>query len=219
MLKERIPETNEGIQNEVDVEAYNNWMREMSKEKWFKAKDIVESGINFGNCLEIGPGPGFLGLEWLKKTENTFLTAVEISDAMIEVSKRNFKEANMLGRVNYIHANAMDIPLENESFEGAFSNGSLHEWEDPVKIFNEIFRLLKPGSKAFVSDLRRDMNKIMFNMLKMSVREPEIKKGFITSWQSSYTAVELEKIIGKTSFKEFQIKEEPAGLIFIGKKF
>ena len=32
---------------------------------------------------EIGPGPGYLGLEWLKKTQGTHLTGVDISPGMI----------------------------------------------------------------------------------------------------------------------------------------
>ena len=38
---------------------------------WIETKDIKKSGITKGIALEIGPGPGYLGLEWLKNTQGT----------------------------------------------------------------------------------------------------------------------------------------------------
>lgn len=65
MTRERIIETTEGIQDEFDVEMYDSMMRDLRDKGWIETKDIIKSGITSGHALEIGPGPGYLGLEWL----------------------------------------------------------------------------------------------------------------------------------------------------------
>ena len=39
----------------------------------------------------------------------------------------------------------MEMPFEDESFDSVISNGSLHEWETPVRVFNEIYRCSVPA--------------------------------------------------------------------------
>jgi hypothetical protein len=81
VTKARIVETVEGIQDEFAVDVYDRMMRRLRDKGWMETDRILKSGITRGSALEIGPGPGYLGLEWLKKTEGTSLTAVEISKA------------------------------------------------------------------------------------------------------------------------------------------
>ena len=68
MLKERIPETKIGIQGEINVQIYDTMQRRLRDKGWMSTDQIIETGINSGIVLEVGPGPGYLGLEWLKKT-------------------------------------------------------------------------------------------------------------------------------------------------------
>ena len=60
---------------------------------------IIKAGINKGLALEIGPGPGYLGLEWLKKTSETRLIGIEISTDMIKIATRNSKQYQLEDRV------------------------------------------------------------------------------------------------------------------------
>jgi ubiquinone/menaquinone biosynthesis C-methylase UbiE len=109
-------------------------------------------------CLEVCPGPGYLGLEWLSKTEGTTLRALEISADMIKMAEKNAGEYGLLDRVKYVKGDAQKMPFEDETFDSVFTNGSLHEWSRPDRIFDEINRCLKRGGKYVISDMRRDMN-------------------------------------------------------------
>jgi hypothetical protein len=63
MVKPRIVETDQGIQDEFDVLTYDNMMRRLRDKGWMETEHIIKSGILKGFEFEIGPGPGYLGLE------------------------------------------------------------------------------------------------------------------------------------------------------------
>lgn len=218
MVKERIPETNEGIQNTFDVLDYDEMQKNFSKKKWFATDSIIKSGVNKGNCLEIGPGPGYLGIDWLRKTSGTILTALEISKTMIEVAEKNCKDAGMSERAEYISGNASKMTFEDDRFDGIFTNGSLHEWEEPEKVISEIYRVLKPGAKFFIGDLKRNINPALIKMMKMGVKSRSMKRGLETSVGAAYIKSELEEMMRKSPFAKFHVNEDAFGIEIVGEK-
>ena len=138
MLKARVPETNEGIQNHLTVGIFNEFAKNMRDKGWNNVDSFIAAGIMDGNVLEIGPGPGYIGLEWLKKSSGGTLTGIEISDEMIQQASKNAAEYGMQNRVHYEKGNCMQMPFADASFDAVISNGSLHEWEFPERTFNEI---------------------------------------------------------------------------------
>lgn len=197
-MKQRIPETNEGIQGEFDVNMFNEFQRNMRDRGWISTKQIIESGICSGHALEVGPGPGYLGLEWLKNTNDTKVTGLEISANMISVAQGNARDYGFdNSRVGYVQGNAMSMPFESGQFDAAFTNGSLHEWERPKDVLREIARVLKSGGRFLISDLRRDSNIAIKCLLKMSAGKT-MRPGLKSSILASYTKQELEQIIMDT---------------------
>lgn len=187
LVKPRVVETTEGIQGEFTVEVYDKMMRNLRDRGWIETDLILKTGINHSLSLEIGPGPGYLGLEWLKKTEGTILRALEISADMIEMAENNAGEYGLQNRVKYVEGDAQKMPFEDNTFDGVFTNGSLHEWSQPSRIFNEVYRCLKPGGKYLISDMRRDMNPFVKWFLKLMTKPKEIRPGLISSINASYT--------------------------------
>ena len=181
--------------------------------------NIIKKGINSGTALEIGPGPGYLGLEWLKKTTGTRLKAVDISPDMINMAEKNAMEYGLTDeRLKYFISNACELPFEDESFEAAFSSGSLHEWESPVDVINEIIRVLKPGGQIFISDLKRNTGFLARWFMNMTAKPAEIRHGLRTSLNAAYTENELKEILSKTSLYEFKVDQNPFGLEIFGVK-
>ena len=218
MLKERIPETDHGIQGEFTVEVFDRFRRGMRDKGRLQVENILEAGIYSGKALEIGPGPGYFGLEWLRKAGDAVLTGLEISPDMIKLARKNARDYGFEGRVDYVQGNAMKMPFGDSSFDAVFSNGSLHEWEDPKKVFNEIYRVLKPGGKYCIIDLQRDINPVVRTLIKMSVKPREIRPGFITSLNAAYTVEEMREIIKHTNLKNAVVDKHFIGLGIKGEK-
>ena len=218
MLKPRVPETNEGIQDALDVEVFNRFAQGMRDKGWNNVGSIIAAGVRAGDVLEIGPGPGDVGLEWLKACPQGKLTALEISPEMITMATKNAAEYGFTSRVQYVAGNALEMPFAEASFDAVFSNGSLHEWEDPARVFDQIARVLKPGGTFCVADMRRDVNPLLARMICASTKPKEIRPGFWTSLHAAYTKPELELLLKKTQLSDVVNRNEFFGISVSGSK-
>jgi ubiquinone/menaquinone biosynthesis C-methylase UbiE len=192
--------------------------RSLRDKGWIETKQIIQEGINSGIALEIGPGPGYLGLDWLKKTEETRLKGLEISEAMIAIAQSNSAEYGFLDRVEYVKGDAQRMPFEDNYFDAVFSNGSLHEWVHPEEILNEIARVLKPKGKYYISDLRRDINILAKRFLWLMCQPKNMRPGLITSINAAYLPTEIETMLPKTRLQGWHIKKNYLGIVITGQK-
>jgi len=218
MTKPRVIETDQGIQGEFNVEVYDSMMRNLRDRGWMETDLLLKAGMRQGLALEIGPGPGYLGLEWLKKTEDTHLRALEISPDMLKVAERNAEAYGLSDRVQYVKGNAQDMRFDDRMFDGVFSNGSLHEWSQPRLVFDEVYRVLKPGGRYCISDLRRDMNPLMRWFLTLMTKPKEIRPGLISSINAAYTLEEVQSILGESSLRPYRVSQNLLGLVITGEK-
>ena len=218
MVKPRIVETDQGITGEFSTQMYNIMMRTMRDRGWIETNLILNEGIITGLALEIGPGPGYLGLEWLKRTDGTQLKGLEISSDMIALASKNATEYHLSHRVTYYLGDAQQMPFKDGDFDAVFTNGSLHEWANPVAILNEIDRVVKPGGKYLISDLRRDMNPLIKWFLWLTVKPKGMRPGLITSLNAAYTMAEIREILTNTKLNGWQVNQNPFGIVISGQK-
>jgi ubiquinone/menaquinone biosynthesis C-methylase UbiE len=218
MTKPRVIETEEGLQGEFVANAYDVMMRQSRDRGQLLTNLILQAGITTGLVLEIGPGPGYLGLEWLKQTEGTRLKGLDISQGMLTVAEKNAGEYGLTDRVEYIHGDALQMPFEDEFFDGVFSNATLHEWAEPERALNEIHRVLKPGGRYLITDLRRDMPLPIKWLMWLGTKPTETRPGLFRSINASYTRDEVERLLEKTDLKGASVGQRPFGLGISGQK-
>jgi len=211
-MKNRVIETNEGIQDQLTVEVFDVFARTMRDKGWNNVDAFLRAGIREGNVLEVGPGPGYVGLEWLKKAPGAKLTGLEISEAMIRTAERNAKAYGLEGKANYVQGNGMAMSFADETFDAAFSNGSLHEWEKPVAVFNELWRVLKPGGTVCVADMRRDVNPLLKWGIYATVQPRAIRPGYLSSLNAAYTVGEMTEVMRNTAFERYTVEKNFFGL-------
>jgi ubiquinone/menaquinone biosynthesis C-methylase UbiE len=218
MSKMRIPETEGGFADQATVASYDLMQRTFRDRGWIQTELIMKNGMTRGDALELGPGPGYLGLEWLKRTEGTTLKAVEISPDMIAIARRNAAAYGLSGRIEYVQSSGRRIPFGDETFDAVFTNGSLHEWSDPRGTFDEIGRVLKTGGRVFISDLRRDIAAPMLWFLWLAAKPKELRAGLVSSIRSAYTLRELRELIRGTRLSKCTVSSNPIGLLVVGIK-
>lgn len=218
MTKPRIPETDQGIQGEFTVASYDQMQRTLRDRGWMETKSLLGHGLTYGCALEIGHGPGYLGLEWLKHTHATMLTGLDISPDMQALAMRNAQEYGLTERTAYHLGSGDRIPFDDEAFDAVFTNGSLHEWVNPRSTFDEIWRVLKVNGRYFISDLRRDLSPLVRGFLWLGTRPATIRPGLITSINAAYTPRELIGLLDGTRLKGFRIEGNSLGVTVWGSK-
>ncbi|RLB77537.1 MAG: class I SAM-dependent methyltransferase [Deltaproteobacteria bacterium] len=220
IVKQRV-QVKYGTTGETETKNYDLFMKFLRDKGWLNPTEFINAGISKGVVLEIGHGPGYTGLEWLKHTKDTYLKALEVSREMIEIAKKNVNEyPGLEKRIEHIHGNAEKIPFEDDTFDGVFSNGELHEWPNPVAVFNEINRVLKPGGKYFIRAHKRNVNPLFLILQKIAMFKlpREVKKDYFSINRAAYTFEELRKILEKTDLTNWHINEEKIRFIIYGEK-
>lgn len=107
------------------------------------------------HVLEIAPGPGNLSIE-LAKLRNLKIIGLDISETFVAIARRNAHSAGV--DVDFRQGNASALLFEKEKFNFLMCTSSFKNFSEPVKALNEMHRVLKPGGKAWISDLRRDVS-------------------------------------------------------------
>lgn len=220
MGRKRIPETFTGIQEAFTVEMYDRMMRGMRDRgiTGQQVRGILEAGITGGRVLEIGPGPGYLGLEWLRATGSGSVTVLDISPAMLEMVRKNAQEYGVAESYTFVAGNAMSLPFEEGAFDAVFSNGSLHEWELPQLVFAEIIRVLRPGGCLFVGDLKRNMFAPARWLMKKKVDPVAMLPGLVSSLDAAYTRAEAAVLVPARGLASVSVREHLFGLSISGVK-
>jgi len=178
---------------------------------------LVASGIDNGSALEIGPGPGYLGLEWLKSTNNTTLVGLDASTDMVSIARHNTVEYSFAGRAKYILGDAHRMPLGDSQFDCVLSSASLHEWTEPGRVLDEVSRVLKPGGKWYITDLRRDISNASKWAVWFVIPKP-LRPYFLASLADSYTIEEIKDILGGTRLNRSTVHKSWYGLTIVGQK-
>jgi ubiquinone/menaquinone biosynthesis C-methylase UbiE len=218
MTRPRVPGTNQGIQGQLTVEIYDQMQRRLRDKGWIETREIIKGGITHGLVLEIGPGPGYLGLEWLKNTQGTILRGLDISADMIAVAERNARAYGLDERVEYVRSSGAKLPFEDGLFDAVFSASSLHEWSEPRETLRETWRVLKGGGRLLILDFRRDMFPLLKWCLWLIAKPKAIRPGLLTSINAAYTPDEIRTLIRETELPSCEVTGSPMGLKVIGVK-
>jgi len=104
-----------------------------------------------GDVLDLGCGSGRYR-RLVQELGNTY-TGVDVSEKMLEENRRKHGIASDLARSTLIRSDITNIPLPDASADSIICTRVLSHVRDPLKVFQEIRRLSKPGGECFVSDI------------------------------------------------------------------
>jgi ubiquinone/menaquinone biosynthesis C-methylase UbiE len=83
---------------------------------------------------------------------------------------------------------------------------------------DEIARVLKPGGRYIITDMKRDMSPFMKWALWLIAKPREIRRGLISSINAAYTLSEIKHLVTKTRLQSSTITQNIMGIEIVGQK-
>jgi ubiquinone/menaquinone biosynthesis C-methylase UbiE len=120
------------------------------------ARRVAEDLAPGSSVLEVAPGPGFFAVE-LAKLGSYRITGLDISKSFVDIARRNAKQARV--EVDFRQGNASNMPFVNESFDFLLCRAAFKNFSEPARAVQEMCRVLRPGGRVLIIDLRRDASR------------------------------------------------------------
>jgi ubiquinone/menaquinone biosynthesis C-methylase UbiE len=168
-----------------------------------------------GRVLEIAPGPGYLSVA-LAKLGPFKITGLDISQSFVQMASQHAKREGVVAR--FIHGSASDIPLEDGLFDLIVCRAAFKNFSEPLRALNEMHRVLKPGGRAIIIDLRKDasweeivayvdglhISPANTWMTKFTFKHMLLKR--------AYTGGQMTSLAGESDFKSCEIVKNNVGM-------
>lgn len=175
------------------------------------AKQIIEkSGIYRGYCLDIGCGGGYLGLA-LARISDLETILFDESAGMLDLAQGYIKESGLEDRVKVLPGDVHEIPLADESINLAVSRGSMFFWEDRIRAFWEIYRVLAVGGKAMIGGGFGNVQILREIEAKMHKKDPEWNEKRLQRVGKGKDKL-YRRELEQAGISTFEIQQDEAGL-------
>lgn len=110
---------------------------------------LAWSGIRDGICMDLGSGPGLLSAALAEKSGLSVI-ALDADPAMARFARETADGHGCADRITPVTGDVHRMPVKGDTASLVVSRGSIYFWEDRVRAFREIERVLRPGGVAFV---------------------------------------------------------------------
>lgn len=131
---------------------------------------LAEVGAG-SKVLDVATGTGEAALAFAETGAE--VVGVDLSDAMLRVARRK----NRLPKVTFVHADAVELPFSDASFDVASICFALHEMPESVRerVLAEMARVTKPGGRLIVVDYSlpsgRLTRSVVYHFVKLYERD------------------------------------------------
>jgi ubiquinone/menaquinone biosynthesis C-methylase UbiE len=163
------------------------------------------------SVLEVAPGPGYFAVE-LAKLGACEITGLDISQTFVEIARKNAADAKV--QVQFRQGNASRMPFQNAEFDYILCRAAFKNFTEPVKAIEEMYRVLKPGGRALIIDLRRDasvesldraLNEMKLGMIDRLITKLTFRFMLL---KRAYTKSEFDQMARQTKFRTAGISQD-----------
>jgi ubiquinone/menaquinone biosynthesis C-methylase UbiE len=102
--------------------------------------------------LDVGCGNGLPALR-IAGAHGVGVTGITVSHQQVTHASERADGSDARGRVSFLFADAMDLPFDDGSFDGAWAIESLLHMPDQSAALAEIHRVVRPGGRLVITDL------------------------------------------------------------------
>ncbi|MGE5591981.1 MAG: bifunctional demethylmenaquinone methyltransferase/2-methoxy-6-polyprenyl-1,4-benzoquinol methylase UbiE [Bacillota bacterium] len=128
---------------------------------WHKAFLRV-TGLRPGDHhLDVACGTGDLSqLTAQQVGERGHVTGLDFSGEMLAVARKRVEGSPLGARIAWVQGNAMDLPFDDNTFDGASIGFALRNVADIRKTLSEMTRVVRPGSNVVSLEISKPRNPV-----------------------------------------------------------
>jgi demethylmenaquinone methyltransferase/2-methoxy-6-polyprenyl-1,4-benzoquinol methylase len=115
------------------------------------------SGVRPGHkVLDLAGGTGDLTAKFSRIVGDTGqVILADINNSMLNVGRDKLRDMGIVGNVNYVQANAEELPFPDDFFDCITISFGLRNVTDKDKALRSMFRVLKPGGRLLVLEFSK----------------------------------------------------------------
>ena len=106
--------------------------------------------VRSGRYLDVGTGTGDLVFEILRQSADVVVDGIDPSEQMLAIARDKAARRGIGDAVSFIAADALDLPMESETYDGVVSGFCFRNIERRQKALGEMRRVLKPGGRLVI---------------------------------------------------------------------
>jgi ubiquinone/menaquinone biosynthesis C-methylase UbiE len=219
---ERIPSA-EGLDDAAIAQAYGRIaaMPQMALMRRLVAQRAATL-CSVGEAADVGCGTGLLVMELARRAPDLHVTGVDLAAEMLVQAQEHAAQTDVTARVTFRLGNGNRLPFEDGALDLVISTLSLHHWADPVGVFNEIARVLRPGGAFFIADLRRDMAPPLYLLVWFATKvvvPPTLRRigEPLASRNAAYDPYEVARLAQTSRLEGWSMSAGPLWLVVAGK--
>lgn len=165
--------------------------------------------------LEVAPGPGYFSIE-LAKLGSYAITGLDLSQTFVRIASQKAADAGVA--IRFLEGTASKMPFAEASFDFLLCRAAFKNFGDPLQALREMCRVLKPGGRGLIIDLRgdasrEDIDRGVDKMTLSWLNKLLTRLAFQTMLlKRAYTAQQFREMLSQTSFSKVDIVESNFGL-------
>jgi ubiquinone/menaquinone biosynthesis C-methylase UbiE len=167
-----------------------------------RCADRIASVAAGARVLEVAPGPGYLAIELAKR--GLRVTGLDISKTFVRLARENARAASV--EVSFELGDAAHLPYPDRSFDFIVCRAAFKNFTDPLGALDEAYRVLVPGGRASIYDLRKeaslaDIDAEVAGMHLSRLSGALTRLVFRTTLlKNAYAAPALHALVGRSAF-------------------
>src|SRR5215467_597133 len=173
-------------------------------------KRALGLGVDGGMILDVGTRVGLIPLKMLWQNENFYVIGIDTSTAMVERARETAAAWNLADRAFFQVGDARKMRLKTGYFDLVISDATLHAFDDPVSVLQEIGRVLKPKGGLLIRDLRRPSR---FQMRRMAEAQTArygsgMRPHIEAALRAAFTRSEIEDLMQASGLERVRLIED-----------
>jgi ubiquinone/menaquinone biosynthesis C-methylase UbiE len=177
------------------------------------AKRIADGLRPGDSVLEVAPGPGYLAIE-LARLGCYRLAGLDISRTFVRLARENAARGGV--EVFFQEGDVAAMPFAADTFDFIVCRAAFKNFGDPVGALREMHRVLRPGGRALVIDMRNDASgkSIKDEVAKMRLGRIDalLTRTTLSALRKrAYSKLDFERMAQAAPFGRCDIREQPLG--------